>query len=374
MYTYFDYSSTTPVNDDVLNTYFKVLKKYFVNSDSIYPRGIEVNNLMEKSREKTASLLNVSAKEVIFTSSGSEANNLAIKGTALKRKEYGKHIISTNVEHSSVENSLKWLEEYFDFEVTYLPVNQSGIIEIEDLKKALRKDTILVTIMYVNNESGAIMPIDEIKKAVRKFPNCYLHCDCVQAIGKTDFDLTDIDLASISAHKIYGLKGSGVLIKKQHVQIAEIISGGKQEYHLRGGTSNAAANIVFFKTLRLALEAFKANRDKVKKYHEYFIKELKKIDKVVINSPEDGCYGVINFSCLTITSQVMMNALSLKGFEVSAASTCDSSLAVSRVISQMYKEENRLKGTIRVTISYLHTLEDIKGLVKAIKECVEVYG
>ncbi len=374
MYTYFDYSSTTPVNDDVLNTYFKVLNKYYVNSDSIYPRGIEVNNLMEKSREKTASLLNVSAKEVIFTSSGSEANNLAIKGAALKRSEYGKHIISTNVEHSSVTNSLKWLEEYCGFEITYLPVNKNGVIEISDLEKNIRKDTILVSIMYVNNESGAIMPIDEIKRIVRKFPNCYLHCDCVQAVGKIDFDLSDIDMASISAHKIYGLKGSGVLIKKQHVQIAEIISGGQQEYHLRGGTSNAAVNIVFSKTLRLALEAFKANRDKIKKYHDYFIQELKKLDKVVINSPEDGCCGVINFSCLTITSQVMMNALSLKGFEVSASSTCDSLLAISRVISQMYREEDRLKGTIRVSISHLHTLDDIKGLLKAIKECIEDYG
>lgn len=374
MYKYFDHSSTTPVNDDVLNTYYKILQKYFVNSESIYPRGLEVNNLMEKSREKTASLLNVLPKEVIFTSSGSEANNLAIKGTALKRKGFGKHIISTTVEHSSVERSIKWLEDYLGFEVTYLPVNQNGVIEIEDLEKAIRKDTILVSIMYVNNESGAIMPIDKIKSIVRKYPNCYLHCDCVQAIGKIDFDLTDIDMASISAHKIYGLKGSGVLIKKQHVQIAEIISGGQQEFHLRAGTSNAAVNIVFYKTLRKALEAYKDHKNKIKKYHDYLLEELKKLDKIVINSPEDGCYGVINFSCLTITSQVMMNALSLKGFEVSAVSTCDSQKAISRVISQMYKDENRLKGTIRVSISHLHSFEDIKGLKEAIKECIEDYG
>ncbi|HQB33037.1 MAG TPA: cysteine desulfurase family protein, partial [Erysipelotrichaceae bacterium] len=343
MYTYFDYSSTTPVNDDVLNTYFKVLKKYYVNSDSIYPRGVEVYNLMEKAREKTASLLNVLAKEVIFTCSGSEANNLAIKGTALKRMSYGKHIIASNVEHSSVENSLKWLKEYLGFEVTYLPVNQQGVIETADLIKALREDTILVTVMYVNNESGAVMPIEEIKRIVRKYPACYLHCDCVQAVGKIDFDLTDIDLASISAHKIYGLKGSGVLVKKQHVQIAEVISGGQQEFHLRGGTSNAAANIVFAKTLRLALEAFKANKDRIIQYHDYLLQELKKLDKVVINSPEDGCPAVVNFSCLTVTSQVMMNALSLKGFEVSASSTCDSSLNISRVIAQMYQQPERLQ-------------------------------
>ena len=264
--------------------------------------------------------------------------------------------------------------KYHDFEVTYLPVNQDGVIEINDLIKALRKDTILVTIMYVNNESGAIMPIEEIKKIVRKHPNCYLHCDCVQAVGKIDFDLRDIDMASISAHKIYGLKGSGVLIKKQHVQLAEVISGGNQEYALRGGTSNAAANIVFYKTLRLALEAFKSAGDKIKQYHDYLIQGLKKLDKVLINSPEDGCYSVVNFSCLTITSQVMMNALSLKGFEVSATSTCDSTTAVSRVISKMFQDEDRIKGTIRVSISHLHTLEDINRLLLAIKECIEDYG
>ncbi len=374
MYTYFDYSSTTPINEEVLKSYYKVLKEHYVNSDSLYPRGIKVNNLMEKSRENIASLLKVLSKEVIFTSSGSEANNLAIKGVALKRKEFGKHIISSNVEHSSVINSLKWLEKHLGFEITYLPVNQNGVIEIEDLKKALRKDTILVSIMYVNNESGAIMPIQQIKEEVRKYPNCYLHCDCVQAIGKMDFDLSDIDLASISAHKIYGLKGSGVLIKKQHVQIADLISGGQQEFHLRGGTSNVAANVVLAKTLRLVLDAFKDNKTKIKQYHDYFVSELKKLDKVVINSPEDGCSGVVNFSCLTITSQVMMNALALKGFEVSAISTCDSSQTVSRVISAMYQDERRLKGTIRVSFSHLSSLDDIKRLLQAIKECIEDYG
>jgi len=374
MNKYFDYSSTTPVSNEILDSYYDVLKKYFVNSESLYPRGTEVNSLMEKSRAKIASLLNVLPKEVIFTGSGSEANNLAIKGTALKRSHLGKHIITTSVEHSSVANSCKWLQEYFGFEITYLPVNELGVISIDDLKNAIRKDTILVSVMYINNESGAIMPIEEIKPIVRKYPNCYFHVDCVQAMGKIAIDFNNIDMATISAHKLNGLKGSGILVRKQHVQLSPVISGGQQEYHLRGGTANAPANMVLAKTIRMVLEALKNDYSKVSALHDYLYSELEKLDNVVLNSPKNGSPFVVNFSCLKVTSQVMMNALAIKGFEVSAQSTCDSNEAKSRVIAQMFKDENRLKGTIRVSLSYSHCKEDVDALLEAIKESIKSYG
>lgn len=374
MNKYFDYSSTTEVASEILESYQEVLKKYYVNSESLYPRGAEVNHLMEKSREKIASLLKVLPKEIIFTSSGSEANNLAIKGTALKRSHLGKHIITTVVEHSSVFHSCQWLEKYLGFEVTYLPVDQSGVISLEDLTHALRQDTILVSIMYINNESGAIMPIDEIKKIIRKYPNCYFHVDCVQALGKIKVDFTDIDLASISAHKLNGLKGSGLLMKKQHVQLAELISAGQQEFGLRGGTANAPVNMVLAKTIRLALQRFELGYTKVVELHDYLYQQLEKIPNIVLNSSSNGTPFIINFSCLTVTSQVMMNALALDGFEVSAQSTCDSSLAKSRVISQMFKDENRLKGTIRISLSYQHNKQDVDALLAAIKESIKKYG
>ena len=371
---YLDHASTTKPCQQVLDTYKQVLDKYYINSESIYPSGVAVNELMEKSRSQIADLLSVKSHEVIFTSGGSEANNLAIKGTALKRSHLGKHIITTAVEHSSVINSCKWLEQYFSFEVTYLPVDEKGCINIDDLKNALRDDTILVSIMYINNESGAIMDIDAVKKNVRSYRNAYLHVDCVQALGKIAIDLQDIDLASFSAHKINGLKGSGFLVKKQHVQLAEVISGGQQEFHLRGGTANACSNIVLAKTLRLALENLPEKQQKCQKLHDYLYQQLSNCDKVVINSSFEGSANIINFSCLTVTSQVMMNALYNKGFEVSAQSTCDSNDAYSRVIAQMTKNKDILKSTIRVSICYENTIDELDQFINALKECIQQYG
>ena len=371
---YFDNTSTTKVADEVLDTYDQVLRKYYVNSEAIYPSGLEVHKLMEKSRSQIARFLSVLPREIIFTSGGSEANNLAIKGTALKRSGIGKHIITSAVEHSSVLNSCRWLEQYFGFEVTYLPVSQKGSVDPADLEKAMRPDTILVSLMLVNNESGAINPLAEIREIVKKHHNCYLHVDCVQALGKMDIDLKDVDLASFSAHKINGLKGSGFLVAKQHVQMAELISGGQQENHLRGGTANSPANIVLARTVRLALEKREQQIDRIRMLHDTLYETLSGMDKVVINSPADGTPYLVNFSALTVTSQVMMNALASRGFEVSAQSTCDSNEAVSKVIAAMYDEPERLKGTIRISLNYEHTLEDVMALTDAIREVIRIYG
>lgn len=371
---YFDYASTTPVSEEVLKTYEEVLREYFVNSESIYPEGTKVNGLMNRSRRQLADLLAVKEKEIIFTSGGSEANNLAIKGVAFGNQQKGRHIITSSIEHSSVLNSCRWLEQHAGFEVSYLPVDQSGKVSAENLRNAMRDDTILVSIMYVNNETGSIQPIDEIKELVKRKHNCYLHVDCVQALGKTDLDLKGIDLASFSAHKIYGLKGSGLLMKKQHVQIAPLISGGQQEGGIRGGTANAPVNIVFAKTLRLALLGRENNTKTVGQYNDYLREELLKMDNIVINSPDDASKYILNFSCLSIPSEVMMNALAMKGYCVSAQSTCDSNQVVSHVISQMFADPNRLRGTIRLSLSHLNSWEEVRSFVGDLREVLDRYG
>ena len=371
---YFDFASTTFVNAEVLKTYTEVLEKYFVNSESIYPQGIEVNKLMNKSRHQLADLLRVRDNEIIFTSGASEASNLAIKGYALKHQEEGKHIITSVIEHSSVLNSCRWLNEYFGFDVTYLPVDASGKVSPADLEKAIRDDTILVSIMHVNNESGAIQPIDEIRKIVRRHNRIALHVDCVQSIGKIPVDLTDIDMASFSAHKIYGLKGSGFLVRKQHIQLAPLISGGIQEQGLRGGTTNSPANTVLGKTLRLALEDLDGKYQTVRRYNDYLRQQLSEMDDVVLNSPDDAIPHVLNFSSLKIPSEVMMNALALKGYCVSAQSTCESGQNVSHVISRMFSEPDRLKGTIRVSFSHTQSMQDVEDLARDLKEIIRKYG
>lgn len=371
---YFDYASTTPVAPEVLQTYEEVLQKYFVNSESIYPQGVEINKLMNRSRQQMADLLRVRSNEIIFTSGGSEANNLAIKGYALKNRDKGRHIITSVIEHSSVLNSCRWLEEYGGFEVTYLPVGEDGKVSPADLEKAIRDDTILVSVMYVNNESGAIQPLDEIKKIVRKHHNCTLHTDCVQALGKMSINLTDVGMASFSAHKIYGLKGSGFLMCRQHLALAPVISGGQQEQGLRGGTANAPANMVLGKTMRLALENMDEHYRTVSEYNQYVRSRLQEMPQTVINSPDDASPYVLNFSCLSIPSEVMMNALSLKGYCVSAQSTCDSSSAVSHVISRMFSDPDRLKGTIRLSFSHLQSRQDIEEFVSYLQEVIDKYG
>ena len=192
---YVDYASTTPTCTDVLNSYNALLNRYYANSESLHSLGVEVYQTMEKSRQQTASLLKVKPNEVIFTSGASEANSMAIKGVCFQYQSKGKHIITTKIEHSSVLNAFLQLEEVFGFEVTYLDVDEHGVVNVEQLRNSLRNDTILCSVMYVNNEVGSIQPIDEIKKLIRKYPNCFLHVDCVQALGKLPIDLQDIDLA-----------------------------------------------------------------------------------------------------------------------------------------------------------------------------------
>ena len=253
MKVYLDAVSTTAVNPEVLDTYKKLLDKYYCNSDALYDDGVAIYDMQEKSRKMIGQMLGVSSNEVIFTSGASEANSLAIKGLALNHQNK-KHLITSIYEHSSAYNSFKQLENDFGFEVTYLKPDCNGNITAQMVKQALRDDTLLVSIMMVNNEIGSVNNIEEIGEVVKKHSGTFFHTDITQALGKTRIKLNNVDMASFSAHKIHGLKGSGVLIKKQHVQLLPLISGGQQEFSLRGGTSNALENIVLAKTLRIALE------------------------------------------------------------------------------------------------------------------------
>ena len=371
---YFDNASTTRINPDVLKTYEELLEKYYVNSESLYDEGSEVYRMMEKARRAIAGLLGTKPEDIIFTSGSSESNSSAIKGVCFARKDK-KHIITTNVEHSSILNACKEMEDIFGYHVTYLPVDKTGKIHIEDLKEALDEDTALVSIMYVNNESGAINPIPEAAELVKKHSHAYMHVDLTQSVGKVPLDLTNIDLASISAHKLEGIKGSGILMKRTYVPFVPLINGGEQEYGLRGGTSNAPADLVFAKTLRLALENGKKYHDYIKEMRDHLVEGLKKIDGVEINSPEDAVVSTINFSYEKIPSEVMQNALNEKGFMVSARSTCASrSDDPSYVLTAMGYSSKRASSCIRVSLSYHNTMEEVDHFLQAYQEIIRHYG
>ena len=371
---YLDYASTTPVSPEVLKAYKGLLDLWFVNSESLYQEGAQLHQMMEKSRLQTASLLNVRSNEIIFTSGASEANSLAIKGVAFRHLKEKGHLITTQIEHSSVTNCFKQLEQ-LGFEVSWLSVDQSGKVSPDELKKVLRPDTLLVSVMMVNNEVGSIQPIDEIKRYVKKHSHALMHVDCVQALGKIPVDLKDIDLASFSAHKIHGLKGSGVLFCRQHLELMPLICGGQQEFGRRGGTENALVNLMFAKTLRLALESQKKGYDHAKMLHDVAVQGLSEMEEINLNSTEDALPHILNFSCSTMLSEVLMNALNSKGFCISAQSTCHSkSKSPSFVLKAMGYSDQRALSSIRLSFSHETTLEEVKYFIETLKECTSKYG
>ena len=371
---YFDGASTTAVHPDVLQTYKSLLDKYYVNSESLYDEGSEISRMMEKARSAIAGLLGVNSEDIIFTSGSSEANSSAIKGVCFAQPGK-KHIVTTNVEHSSILNACLQMEQVFGYRVTYLPVDASGKVSLQQVKDAVSDDTAIVSIMAVNNEVGSINPIDEIANYVKKHTHAYMHVDMTQAIGKVAVDFKNIDLASISAHKLEGLKGSGILVKKVHVPFVPLINGGEQEYGIRGGTSNACVNMVFAKTLRFALENGKKDHDYITSLQQALLKGLSTIPGVLINQPVDAVNSVVNFSYEKIPSEVMQNALNKKGFMVSARSTCASkSDDPSYVLSAMGYSSKRASSCIRISLTYHNTEEEIALFIDSLKEIISQYG
>ncbi len=371
---YFDYASTTPIRKEVLETYTKLLSSYYANADSLHDMGREVERLMEKSRAQIARLFAVSADELIFTSCASESNSYAIKGYALANRQKGKHLITTSVEHSSVLNSFRQLEQEFGFEVSYLPVNGQGIVDVEELKRTLRHDTILVSIMLVNNETGAWNPLSQIAEIVHSKSRAVLHMDCVQALGKVPIDLAQLDMATFSAHKIYGLKGSALLYKRKGCELLPLISGGQQEQGLRGGTANAPADIVWAKTLRLALAEQTAHWDYVSQLRDELVNGLKTIEDIRINSTEACVPHIVNVAFLKIGSEIMLNALNARGFCVSAQSTCSSHRkAHSYVLSAMGLGDVIATHAIRISLSHMTTKAELEALICNLKEINHEY-
>ena len=365
---YLDYVATTPLSDDIYATYTKLLKTYFANADSAYAIGYEVNRLMESSRSHIAELLKVKPIELIFTSCASEANNLAIKGAAFQYMNRGKHIITTSFEHSSVTHTFEELRDVFGFEVDFISIDEKGHLNLEELEEKIREDTILVSTMYVNNEVGTINPIHEISQIIRrKNPKTKYHVDMVQALGKLEIDLHDIDLATFSAHKIYGLKGSGLLYKSHSTQLVPLINGGQQENGLRGGTSNAVTNIVLAKTIRLAINSQKSHYDYVKSLNDYMRNEIKKRPELVTNSPEDASPFILNISAPHYKPEVLVHDLETRKIYISTKSACSSKKNdVSHTLAAMHVDKEIAESALRLSFSHLTTKEELDTFLEAL--------
>lgn len=368
---YLDNAATTIVDEEVLASYEKAKKLYFANPSSIHIPGQEANRLLEKAREQILSNLNVKDKDLIFTSGATEANNLAIKGYALKYQNRGKHLITSNVEHPSVLECYKQLEQYFGFEVTYLNVNEKGIIDIEDLKKAIRKDTILVSLMAVNNEIGTINPIKEISQLLKSYPLIVLHSDVTQGIGKIDIPYKDIDMLSFSGHKIHGLNSSGALIKNKKIELLPLLSGGGQENNLRSGTNDVALAVSLAKAIRLEFDKIVENYKKIAPIAAYLRSYLlSKKDVYELNSG-DNPY-IINFSLLNKKASVVVEALSSRGIMVSSVSACHAKEEpISYVVQALGKNEQLSHNTIRVSLCKNTSLDEIKCFINELEKILE---
>lgn len=348
---YLDYSATTPVNKDVLDSFNKANIDFVGNSNSLHSLGVNAHKLINSATNQMANILNIKPNEIIYTSGSSESNNLAIKGICLKYQNRGKHIITTYYEHSSIYGPLNYLKS-LGFEISFVNSNKNGIIDIEHLKSLIREDTILVSINAVNSEIGIRQPVEEIGKILKKYSKCFYHVDLTQAIGKINIDLDTIDLASFSAHKIYGLKGVGCLIKKDNILLEPLIHGGKSTTDYRSGTPAHPLIVSISKALRLAMVELEEKYNYVLNLNKYLKENLVKYNDVFINSNDYCIPHILNISVLGIKPETLIHALEKDEIYVSSNTACASGKPSASVMS-MFKDEERSKTTIRISLSYL---------------------
>ncbi|QIQ34239.1 cysteine desulfurase [Parageobacillus toebii NBRC 107807] len=371
---YLDNSATTKPFPEVVDSFVTVATKYFGNPSSLHELGMKAERLLTQAREQIAASLQVKPSEIIFTSGGTEANNFAIKGVAFQYRHRGNHIITTAIEHPSVSEACHQLEQ-LGFEVTYLPVNENGVVTVEQVKKALRDDTILVSIMHVNNEVGAIQPVEEIGELLSNYPKTIFHVDRVQGISKVPLDMkkAHIDLCTMSAHKFHGLRGAGILYVRQGIQLSPLLAGGGQEMQLRSGTENVPAIVAMAKALRMSLEKYDKQIDYLLEVKQAWLNELKEIPFIQINTPlEHSAPHIINFSLDGIKPEVFVHELEKNDIFVSTTSACSSKKkAPSKTLLAMGMGDKRAESGIRISLSFENTLEEIPIAIAVMKKAIE---
>ena len=367
---YLDNCATTKPYKEVLETFVEVNDNYYGNPASINKFGKTTNKLLDAARKQVADILKVKKETIYFTSCATESNNIAIIGSVEHKKDFGNRIIVSKIEHPSVLETYRELERR-GFILDYLNVDSNGLIDLNHLKSLLTKETILLSVMHVNNVYGGVQPIKEIVELLKEYPKVHFHVDGVQGVLKKEINLSDIDSYSISAHKFHGIKGVGVLYLKSRRTVHNITFGGGQENGLRSGTVNVAGAVSLAKALRLSYER---TPDVLKKHREFkklIINELDSINHVVINSPLDDNYvdSIINISLPKIKGEAIVNSLNERGIMVSTTSACSSkTFHLNEALYARGLSKENIEGSIRVSFSYNTKLEEIKTFVKVFKE------
>lgn len=359
---YFDNSATTMVDDRVLETFNKVCKNYPGNSNSLHSLGIKSKELEDYATERISKLLKVKPSEIIYTSGASESNNTVLKGVAFRYKNRGNHIITTPLEHSSVLETCKYLENK-GFIIDYVKIKDNGLIDTDDLERLLSDNTILVSISYVDSELGIKQDINTISNIVKKYPKCYLHIDATQAIGKIEVDFNNIDFLSMSGHKIFGLKGIGLLIKKDNIVIDNLINGGKSTTIYRSGTPALPLICSLMKALELIIPNIDNNYNYVTTLSNKIKDSLNKYDKVHINSTENSIPYIINFSLLGVKSETFIHMMEEEDIYISTKSACSTS-DISLSVDSIYHNIDIAKSSIRISLSYKNTMEEVDKFIE----------
>ncbi|MDO5009907.1 MAG: cysteine desulfurase family protein [Intestinibacter bartlettii] len=373
MEIYLDNSATTKPYQEVVDKMVLALTTQYGNPSSIHKKGIEVDREIKEIRRNIARSLGAKENEIYFTSGGTECNNTIIRSVARLNKKTKNHIISTVIEHPSVLDTLKDLESE-GFEVTYLPVDKEGKISIDDLKNAIKKETMLVSIMHVNNEIGSIQPIEEIGKYLKTLDEkIYLHVDAVQSYAKIKFRPSryNIDFMSVSGHKLHGPKGIGFMYVKENNRIKPLLTGGGQEIGIRSGTENVPGIYGIGEAVRIINKDLEGNIDKIRGLRDLLKEEiLANIDDIKINSPEDGVCHVLNVSFRGVRGEVLLHYLEQKEIYVSTGSACSSKKKGSHVLNAIGLTPEEIEGAIRFSLSDLNSKEEIMETVKVLKESV----
>ena len=370
---YLDNSATTKISDEVLEEMLPYLKDEFGNPSTLYSIGRESKKALEEARQRIADSINAKKDEIIFTSGGSESDNLAIKGIAFKLRKKGKHIITSEIEHPAVKESLYFLES-LDFKVTYLPVYENGIIKIEDLKEAITPETILITIMHGNNEIGTLQPIEEIGKIAHE-NGILFHTDAVQTFGKVKIDVEkqNIDLLSVSSHKINGPKGVGAIYIKKGVRLIPIIHGGGQERGIRAGTENVAGIVGFGKAAEIATSKLDEHAEKLSKIRDEIVeKVLNTIPESYLNGDvNERLPNIANIRFKAIEGESLILLLDAKGYQASTGSACSSNkLEASPVLTALGLDPVDVHGSLRISLAPESDEFDVDEFVDVLSEAV----
>jgi cysteine desulfurase len=371
---YLDHCATTPLHPDVLTAMLPFLRHSFGNPSSMHALGRKAREAVEEARGKVASLIGANASEIVFTSGGTEANNLAIQGIAHARKDRGNHIITSSIEHHAVIKTCQYLERN-GFVVTYLPVDHHGIVNPEDFKKALTDKTILVSVMHANNEVGTIEPIDKIGRiAAKRGVSC--HTDAVQSAGKVPLNVKKmhVDLLSISAHKFHGPKGIGALYIKEGTRLDPILHGGGQERDMRSGTENVASIVGLGTACELADKAVPVLGDKIRKLRDSLQERISTaVLGITINGhPVSRLPNCLSVSIPGIMGEMILRDLDARGIAVSAGSACTShSVEISHVLSAMGLPKETAQGTVRLSLGIMNTEDEIEYAATSFVEVVE---